>query len=44
MLVKDRHGLAALGRMDELGICEAYMAGSLDVSETCWASSACADC
>ena len=32
VLVKDRHGLAALGRMDELGICEAYMAGSLDVA------------
>ena len=32
VLVKDRRGLAALGRMDELGICEAYMAGSLDVA------------
>ena len=32
VLVKDRHGLAALGRLDELGICEAYMAGSLDVA------------
>lgn len=32
VLVKDRYGLAALGRMDELGICEAYMAGSLDVA------------
>lgn len=32
VVVKDRHGLAALGRMDELGICEAYMAGSLDVA------------
>ena len=32
VLVKDRHGLAALGRMDELGICEAYMAGNLDVA------------
>ena len=29
--VRDRDGLAALGRLDELGICEAYMAGSLDV-------------
>ena len=27
----DRNGLAALGRLDELGICEAYMAGSLDI-------------
>jgi len=31
ILVRDRQGLAALGRLDELGICEAYMAGSLDV-------------
>jgi cyclopropane-fatty-acyl-phospholipid synthase len=31
ILVRDRRGLAALGRLDELGICEAYMAGSLDV-------------
>jgi cyclopropane-fatty-acyl-phospholipid synthase len=31
ILVHDRKGLAALGRLDELGICEAYMAGSLDV-------------
>ncbi len=31
ILVRDRKGLAALGRFDELGICEAYMAGSLDV-------------
>ncbi len=31
ILVQDRKGLAALGRLDELGICEAYMAGSLDV-------------
>jgi len=31
ILVRDRKGLAALGRLDELGICEAYMAGSLDV-------------
>jgi cyclopropane-fatty-acyl-phospholipid synthase len=32
VFVKDRHGLAALGRLDELEICEAYMAGSLDVA------------
>ncbi|QSA98507.1 class I SAM-dependent methyltransferase [Methylococcus sp. EFPC2] len=32
VLVNDRNGLAALGRFDELGICEAYMAGSLDVA------------
>lgn len=31
ILVRDRRGLAALGRLDELGICEAYMSGSLDV-------------
>jgi len=31
ILVHDRRGLSALGRLDELGICEAYMAGSLDV-------------
>jgi cyclopropane-fatty-acyl-phospholipid synthase len=31
IVVHDRKGLAALGRLDELGICEAYMAGSLDV-------------
>jgi cyclopropane-fatty-acyl-phospholipid synthase len=31
ILVRDRRGLTALGRLDELGICEAYMAGSLDV-------------
>ena len=31
VLVKDRNGLAALRRLDELSICEAYMAGSLDV-------------
>lgn len=31
VLVKDRNGLAALSGMDELRICEAYMAGSLDV-------------
>jgi cyclopropane-fatty-acyl-phospholipid synthase len=30
--VHDRKGLAALGRFDELGICEAYMAGNLDVA------------
>jgi len=32
ILVKDRQGLAALRRLDEVGICEAYMAGSLDVA------------
>lgn len=31
VLVKDREGLSALSRFDELGICEAYMNGSLDV-------------
>src|SRR5512134_2868149 len=31
VLVKDRDGLEALSRFDELGICEAYMNGSLDV-------------
>jgi cyclopropane-fatty-acyl-phospholipid synthase len=31
VIVKDRTGLAALSRLDELRICEAYMAGSLDV-------------
>jgi cyclopropane-fatty-acyl-phospholipid synthase len=31
ILVQDSKGLAALGRLDELGICEAYMAGDLDV-------------
>ena len=31
VLVKDRAGLTALSGMDELRICEAYMAGSLDV-------------
>jgi len=31
VLVKDRNGLAALSGLDELRICEAYMAGSLDV-------------
>lgn len=31
IVVKDRNGLLALGRLDELGICEAYMDGSLDV-------------
>jgi cyclopropane-fatty-acyl-phospholipid synthase len=31
ILVRDRDGLIALGRLDELKICEAYMAGSLDV-------------
>jgi cyclopropane-fatty-acyl-phospholipid synthase len=32
VLVNDRQGLAALGSLDEVGICEAYMAGSLDIS------------
>ena len=31
VLVKDRKGLEALRRLDELSICEAYMNGSLDV-------------
>jgi cyclopropane-fatty-acyl-phospholipid synthase len=31
VLVRDRDGLTALSRFDELGICEAYMNGSLDV-------------
>jgi cyclopropane-fatty-acyl-phospholipid synthase len=31
VIVKDRDGLAALGGFDEVKICEAYMAGSLDV-------------
>lgn len=31
IIVKDRRGLTALSRFDELGICEAYMNGSLDV-------------
>ena len=31
IVVHDRSGLAALSSLDELGICEAYMAGSLDV-------------
>ncbi len=31
ILVKDRQGLSALRRLDELRICEAYMNGSLDV-------------
>jgi cyclopropane-fatty-acyl-phospholipid synthase len=31
IVVRDRSGLAALARLDELSICEAYMAGSLDV-------------
>lgn len=31
ILVRDPKGLSALGRLDELGICEAYMTGSLDV-------------
>tara|TARA_R110001583_G_scaffold16561_9_gene67813 strand:- start:2079 stop:3272 length:1194 start_codon:yes stop_codon:yes gene_type:complete len=32
ILVKNRHGLAALRDLDELKICEAYMAGNLDVA------------
>jgi cyclopropane-fatty-acyl-phospholipid synthase len=32
ILVKNRHGLAALRDLDELRICEAYMAGNLDVA------------
>jgi cyclopropane-fatty-acyl-phospholipid synthase len=32
VLVKDRKGLEALRRLDELRICEAYMNGSLDVA------------
>jgi cyclopropane-fatty-acyl-phospholipid synthase len=31
IVVQDPKGLAALSRLDELGICEAYMDGSLDV-------------
>ncbi len=31
ILVKDRQGLSALRRLNELRICEAYMNGSLDV-------------
>lgn len=31
VLVKDKNGLLALSKFDELRICEAYMAGSLDV-------------
>jgi cyclopropane-fatty-acyl-phospholipid synthase len=31
VLVKDRDGLSALSGLDELKICEAYMAGNLDV-------------
>ena len=31
ILVKDRKGLSALRRLNELRICEAYMNGSLDV-------------
>ena len=31
IVVNDRKGLIALSRLDELGICEAYMAGNLDV-------------
>jgi cyclopropane-fatty-acyl-phospholipid synthase len=30
--VKDRQGLAALSKLDEVRICEAYMAGSQDVA------------
>lgn len=32
VLVNDPAGLSALGRLDELRICEAYMNGSLDVA------------
>lgn len=32
ILVRDRRGLTALSRLDELSICEAYLAGSLDVA------------
>jgi len=32
ILVKDRLGLAALKKLDEVSICEAYMAGNLDVA------------
>ncbi len=32
ILVKDRLGLAALRKLDEVSICEAYMAGNLDVA------------
>jgi cyclopropane-fatty-acyl-phospholipid synthase len=32
ILVEDRQGLAALLKLDEVKICEAYMAGSLDVT------------
>ena len=32
ILVRDPKGLAALGRLDELAICKAYMVGSLDVA------------
>jgi len=32
ILVQDRQGLAALLKLDEVKICEAYMAGSLDVA------------
>ena len=32
ILVEDRQGLAALLKLDEVKICEAYMAGSLDVA------------
>jgi cyclopropane-fatty-acyl-phospholipid synthase len=31
ILVRDRNGLLALSQLNELSICEAYMAGSLDV-------------
>jgi cyclopropane-fatty-acyl-phospholipid synthase len=31
IVVRDRQGLAALSQLNELSICEAYMAGSLDV-------------
>lgn len=32
VFVKDHQGLVALSQLDELGICEAYVAGSLDVT------------
>lgn len=32
ILIKNRHGLVALSKLDEVQICEAYMTGSLDVS------------
>lgn len=32
ILIKDRQGLSALSKLDEVRICEAYMTGSLDVA------------